>query len=451
MKENIWSNVLKTRIFFLIRFMFSLLIGMLYILISAFLQNFFVSTFGETTYNYIVGGLLSLFVGAIFCKYIGNLLFMFAKGWHVAALAYLPKIEEHKASVFDVGFRIFKKNLVSFGAVYGARTLLKSIYSEFKENLWDLVEGTPYISGLSKVADHPIVQHFAEDLLHYSFDASIFYLVRHSPKDINEIPKTLLTALKKYLYCLPKILMSSITTYILFRFLPAVLKLVIIILMFLNNGIVAGILITVLMYPIFYILDNTFFEPLTMMVFLSVYADSCEQDDENSAIVEAVDKVLKGSAIGTTAEKFKDVEENTKEDRSDKDNFVVNQRYAEPEVSGVNKGRMLTKEDLRKPTTNTPSKPKYTEDNKDKDNDDNDLLAMKEELEGSAFIPDNFEDFKMVDVEVPKFNHQDSGSTQHDSETIKNNDLDRIANIFNTSLFDPESGALSSLMGDDYD
>ena len=320
MSKYFRRNVRVTSVFFFVRFVFALVISLLYILIAAAVQYYFVKLLGESTFNYIVGGLLSLFFGVMFCHYIGSLAFMFAKGWHVAALAYVPKIVKSRAPAFDVGVRAFSKNLISFGAVYGVRALLTSTVTGFKTKLWDIADDIPYVALLKRFAEHPIVEYIASDVLHYGFDAAIYYLVRFPPEDVNEVPSTVLTAIKKYLYCIPSILLSSVQSYILFRFFPKMIKWIVIIWTFISQGFVAGILVIVLMVPVFYILENTFLDPLTMITFISAYAKQCDKEvDENSPIVQAVNSIIDGDDVGTTSDDFEDsMEEDEKSARSKK-------------------------------------------------------------------------------------------------------------------------------------
>lgn len=282
-----------TKGFLVLRLLVAVAVSLIYIFVAAGIQYAFVSFFGENTFNYIAGGLLSLFLGVLVCKGVGAIFFMFIKGWHVAALAYVDKIEEKGLSPLDVGVRAFFKNLVSFGAVYGVRTLLKNVLADFKVKLWEISDEIPYGATLRRFASHPITEYLAGDILHYAFDASIFYLVGNPPEELNEIPSTVLTAVKKYLYCIPSILISSVQTYLLFRFLPKFCKYMLLLWVFLTEGLIAGVLITVLMFPLFYIMDNAIFDPLTMMVFVATYSKKCNKDlDPNDPVVIAVEQIL---------------------------------------------------------------------------------------------------------------------------------------------------------------
>lgn len=264
-------------------------------MVAATLQHTYINIFGENKFNYITGGLVSLFIGVLLCNYVGDLLFLLAKSWHVCALAYLPKIMRTSAPPVTVGMKLFKKTFISFGAIYSVKLLLKNLYDGVSDKLWDILHDVPYLEGIGKVANNPIVKHVANDILHFGFDASIFYLVRHNsevktPQDAMPI---LTTALKKYLYVLPSIMLTSILSYVLFRILPEIIKWIIVMAIILTQGLVAGILILVLMFPISYIIENSIFEPLTMMIFLNVFEAKCDEDvDDSSSIVSVVNSLF---------------------------------------------------------------------------------------------------------------------------------------------------------------
>lgn len=299
MFDALRRNMKITVVFMAVRFAVTLLVCFFYLIVAAWVQWAFVALLGESTFNYIAGGIVSLVVGVAFCYYIGALVLMFVQGWHVAALAYADKIEKTGAFPLDVGRRAFRRNLVSFGAVYGSRALLKGVLSNFKDKLWTLSEEIPYGKQLKGFAQNPIVEHIAGDILHYGFDAAVYYLVREKPKNLEDVPATVLEAVKRYLYCLPSSMLSSISTFVLFRVLPKTIKVLIILSMFFTQGFVAGIFITVLMYPIFYILDNAVFDPLTMTAFLSAYAAKCDEEpDKDSVIYKAVNSILDDDGLG---------------------------------------------------------------------------------------------------------------------------------------------------------
>lgn len=303
MRSHFQRNLKTTSGFLLVRFVVSLFVAVVYIFVAAAIQYAVVKVLGETTFNYLVGGLLSLFLGVIICERGGALLFMFVRGWHVAALAYVDKIRKSHAPAVTVGMKAFAKNIVGFGAVYGVRLIAKNLLSDFKDKLWDLLQDVPYAQNLRGFTENPIVTHMAGDVLNYGFDATIFYLIKNPPENVGDTPATVIEGLKRYLYCLPSIMLTSIGSYILFRFIPQFLKYLIIIFVLVTQGILPGILITVLMWPLFYILSNTFFKPLTMVMFISCFSKECSKEvDKESKTVQFVDSILDGVDIGTSAD-----------------------------------------------------------------------------------------------------------------------------------------------------
>lgn len=281
--------------FFLLRFLVSIGVAIVYILVAAGIQYAFVGLMGESTFNYIVGGLLSLLLGVIVCNFGGAVVFMFVRGWHVAALAYAKKIYKSGASSITVGMKVFAKNIVGFGAVYGVRTIVRNVVSSFTDTLWDLLEDVPFVSNLKSISENPVVEHMAKAVLDYGFDATIFYLIKHKPEDMSEVPNTVIEGLKRYLCCLPSIMVTAVGTYVVFEVLPAIVKVLVIFGVFMTQGICAGILITVLVWPLFYILENTFFKPLTMMMFMTCFAAVCDKEvDSDSKVAQMVDSIING-------------------------------------------------------------------------------------------------------------------------------------------------------------
>lgn len=302
-------NVVTTSGFFLLRFLVTIVVAITYILAAAGIQYIVVSILGETTFNYIVGGLLSLFLGIAVCNFVGSLIFMFVRGWHVAALAYANKIRKANAPAVTVGMKAFAKNIVGFGAVYGVRAITRNLLADFKTSLWELLKDVPFAQNLQKAAENPIIERMANDVLNYGFDATIYYLIRHPADSLEDVPATVIEGLKRYLCCLPSIMFTSLSSYVLFGVAPKVVKWIIIIVTILTQGILAGVLLVVLMWPIFYILENTFFTPLTMIMFISCFADKCEEEiDPNSETAKFVESIIDGAGIGTSSDDMDDAE-----------------------------------------------------------------------------------------------------------------------------------------------
>ncbi len=298
MREAFKRNLRATAGFFGLRFVVCIGIAIAYLIIAAGIQFAFVSLLGESTFNYIAGGLLSLLLGILFLNLIGSLIFMFVRGWHVAALAYSKKILRSGAPAVTVGMKVFRKNLVSFAAVYGVRAVVRNLLSNFKDSLWELLEDVPLLCNLQSFAESPIVEHMARTVLDYGFDATVYYLIKHKPESLDDVPSTVLEGLKRYMCALPSIMATSIGTYLTFDVLPRALKIVLIIFVGMTQGVCAGVLITVLLWPLFYVIENALFKPLTMIMFLSCFAAKCEEEvDEESPVAKLVESILEGEYV----------------------------------------------------------------------------------------------------------------------------------------------------------
>ena len=289
--KQIQECVKATWIFFIVRFIASMLVGFIYIVIAAAIQYVFVTLFGETTFNYIIGGVLSLYLSVVVCAYVGRVLFMFIRGWHVAAIAYSDQINERNLPALDVGVTVFKKHFTSFAVVYGASVLIKKFASKGTEELWDLLKDVPYLCSLNKISKFPLVIHIGKDLLDTAFDAVIYYVVRYTKPGLLDDLSVFSKALRKYLCSLPSLLLSSLSLYFLCSVLPLALYLFTCFSLFWFNGFVAGILLNVLIYPIFYVIRHSLFEPLETIVLMSCFAKQCA-DNEDTQSNEFVERIL---------------------------------------------------------------------------------------------------------------------------------------------------------------
>lgn len=294
MMKQIRINLRATKVFFFVRFVLSLLIGFVYIFIAANVQYMFVSILGESTFNYIIGGLLSLMAGIAICGVLSRFVFMFVRGWHMAALAYATKILKRHLSPLDAGMTVFKKHFSSFAVVYGASVAMRKAADCAADNLWDLLEDVPFLGTLRQFADNPIVSKVAKDILDTAFDAAVFYAVKYTKPGIGDDVNVIGTALKKYLFALPQIVIGSLTSFLLFYIFPKIAAFMLILYMFLHEGFVAGILICVLLYPIFFILRNTFFNPMETIILISGFAKYCKEETEE---IEAENEGLYGTVV----------------------------------------------------------------------------------------------------------------------------------------------------------
>lgn len=323
MIKQIKLNLRATKVFFFVRFVFSLLIGFVYIFIAANVQYLFVSILGESTFNYIMGGILSLMAGVAICGLLSRLVFMFVRGWHMAALAYAPKIIKKHLSPLDAGMTVFKKHFSSFAIVYGASVAMRKAADCASDNLWDLLEDVPFLNSLRRFADNPIVSKVAKDILDTAFDAAVFYAVKYTKPGVVDDVQVIGTALKKYLFALPQIVIASLTSFLLFYVLPKVAAFMLILYMFMHEGFVAGILICVLLYPVFFIVRNSLFNPLETIILISGFAKYCKEETEESA---AENESVYGSIVNSILEELgldlggdSDDEEETDDDSAEND------------------------------------------------------------------------------------------------------------------------------------
>lgn len=298
MIQQFKKNLMATKIFFFVRFAVSLVVGLVYLLVAAGIQYIYVSWFGESTFNYIVGGCFSLYLGSLVCTYSGKLLFMFVRGWHMAALAFAKQIQKKNLPALDVGMTVFRKHFGSFAVVYGANMLIGRFIEKGTSELWKLLADVPYLCSLERFAKNPIVTRMAKDILNTAFDGVMYYIVKYTKPglgdDMNAIPE----AMRGYLYALPQVMVSSLTSYLLFYVIPKVLKWILIIYLIFTQGLVAGILLNVLFYPLFYLIQHSLFEPLQTVIMISCYSKHClEEPSDDSVYKGIIDKIIEGLGL----------------------------------------------------------------------------------------------------------------------------------------------------------
>lgn len=298
MIKNLIEGLWATKVFFFVRFVAALVVTLCYILVAAAIQNLFVSLFGETTFNYIVGGLLSLLGGASVCIVLGKLVFMFVSGWHIATFALYKQIQERNLPMMDAGIAVFRRNFTSFAAVYAIEHFVSKFSKEGAERLWELLKDVPYLGSLSRFANNPIVCRVSSDILSTSFDAMIFYLIKYSKPGISDDLSAIPKALKKYIFALPSILITSLSIYLLFYILPRILQWILFIYVLFHSGIVAGILQVTLLYPVLFLLRVVVFDPVERMALLTCFSDKCgDEVDENSVASQLVDSILESAGV----------------------------------------------------------------------------------------------------------------------------------------------------------
>ena len=376
MIKNLIDGLWATKIFFFVRFVASLVVVLCYILVAAAIQHLFVSWFGENTFNYIVGGSLSLLVGASVCIILGKLVFMFVSGWHIATFALYKQIQERNMPMMDTGIAVFKRNFTSFAAVYTVEHFVTKFSKEGAERLWELLKDVPYLGSLSRFVNNPIVCKVSSDILSTSFDAMIYYLIRFSrpgiSDDLQQIPK----ALKKYVFSLPSILVTSLSVYLLFYVLPRVLKWIIFIYILFHGGIVAGILQLTLLYPVFFLLRVVVFDPVERMALLTCFATKCTDEvDENSGASQLVNSILESAGVSDLfddGDSSSDAESNSSAEEDSDSSKESRAVASEPEVKfhvPVSVAAIQQRSDRRVPSTDLVDDA-TTGDSSDDDSDD---------------------------------------------------------------------------------
>lgn len=305
------ENFKVTWIFFLARFAASLVVGLIYILLAAAIQYMYVGFLGETKFNYIMGGIFSLMIGSLICTYLGKLAFMFVRGWHMAAMAFAGQIKARNLPPLEAGMTVFSKHFSSFAVVYGAQLLIGKLASKGVEYLWGLLKDVPILCNLERFAKNPIVSKVGKDILDTGFDAAMFYIIKYTKPGLGDDLAAVPKAIKRYLYALPQVMLTSVTGYLLFYFAPRLLKWGTFIYLVWHNGLVAGVLLCALTYPIFYIIQHTFFEPLESMLLISCYSKHCKDEPEDDSIYKSIiDSILSASGF---ADMFQDEEQEAKE------------------------------------------------------------------------------------------------------------------------------------------
>lgn len=292
MSKSLKEKIYYTKSFFIVRLLCAVANVILYFLMAAWSQYLFVGVFGENKFNYIVGGIISLLFCVAVCKFTGSILFMFIDGWHISALMYVEKIKKHSLSSLDVGFRVFKKYFISFGAVWALRSITKNVSSRAKDKLSELLKETSIGKFFADGKLNLVFDYIGNDILHYSFDSVICYIISLKDIDSSKIYDHILTGLKLYIRCLPVIVSSSIKTFLMFEFIPKICRIVLSLAILFTLGLSKGILILILLYPVSYLIDIVILNTLAMMVFIDgfcgIYKDIDDEDSNIDDIIEYI-------------------------------------------------------------------------------------------------------------------------------------------------------------------
>ena len=333
MLREIFELLWATKVFIFVRAVLAMIIAVLYLIVAAAIQYWFVSIFGESTFNYIVGGIFSLGAGIAICGSIGKFLFMFVRGWHVGAIVYSKQILERNLPALEVGMAVFKKHLTSFAAVYGISMILSKFTKGAVGKLWELMDDVPFVSSLKKVAEWPLVRRLGEDILNTSFDCIIYYLAKYSKSGIRDDFSKIPEILKTYLYALPGVAGTSIAWFFLSWVAPKFLRVFLCIYVF-KGGIVSGILLNVLLFPLFYVIANVLFEPIRTVLFLSAFAARCKEDPAEDCpymtIVEGIMEALGLDGVFEDAKQAMDEAKQEKKSRRRRRGDVEEEATSEP-------------------------------------------------------------------------------------------------------------------------
>lgn len=292
-------SIEATFAFFAERFVICIVVSVLYIFVAAAVQATLVGWLGQSTFNYIIAGICSMGVAIPVCGYLGALLLIIVRCRHVCALAYMNRIESEKLSAYDVGGLVFKKHLTSFGLVYGIAFFVEKAGNKLDDSLWELLDGVPLADQLKRISSWGFVRRIAKGVLRTAFDAVVYYLVRYTNGGIGDDGIASAKALRKYLYSMPSLLKTSVPTFLLVYTLPYVLHWFAITLLIAGEGLVGGILLSVLIWPLFFVLRKVVCEPVMTVALLTAYGNSCEEDlPEDSKVKSVVDSILESAGLG---------------------------------------------------------------------------------------------------------------------------------------------------------
>lgn len=350
LNDVIWKYLKATKVFIFTRFVFSLLLLVLYLICASMLQYIFVLVLGRTSFNYIVFGFVSLLISMIIFSYVNRFVMLLIRGWHVSSLAYVPKIVRNNLSALDVGMCAFNKNFPSFGLVIALYSIIKSTVVSFYDKFYVLMGNTTSMSNMKTHANSPIVEYIAKNILGYAYDMIVFYIIKHPISNYEESSELFQQLIKKYFCSVPDIIQENFKGIICCNFVSLCAKVFLIIYLFLSKGILLGLLLTFIMYPVFKLLDNVFVDSFMLLMFTKTFSEVCDKDYTESPIMEAITKVLDEEYFDEDVEETKqetvEVEENNKyinidseaEDKTDnslarKEDLVS---FSEEDLSNIN-------------------------------------------------------------------------------------------------------------------
>lgn len=268
--------------FIIVRLLTVLVVCAIYLFVAAQLQYWGVKLLGESTFNYIITGLLSLFVGVALCSFLGKWLLLLVNGWHIAALPYARSIIRGDVGAVEVGFYSFKEHFMSFGLIMGLNIVVSKLSGVLGAQIQESLRGNSIGNALIKLSKFPIFEKSVDNIVSAAYDCVVYYLVKYTEPGVADDPQGVAQGLKAYVFCLPKMIAASIGVYFCTETLPRIAGIIFTVFCVLEQGIVASIFIWVLVYPIWYLLYVTVLHPLYVAVVLGIYADKCKDIEEES-------------------------------------------------------------------------------------------------------------------------------------------------------------------------
>lgn len=277
--------------FFILRFLFAIIVILLYLILSSVIQKACIALLGDSIFNYIVFGLLSLLISIIASSYIGKLIFLFVNGWHIAALPYSSKINKKKLNALSIGFCAFKAHMSSFGIIFGVSIVVNKIAKKGVKIAKKVLNKYHWFAYLSNL---PVINYVIEKTFDSLYDCLIYYLVSYTKPGIEDDASAIFKAIRIYLISLPKILGGTFLLYIFTAVVPKILLLAYIILSIFTYGFIETLGFIVFIFPLSYLLDIILFRPIHTITVLNIFSKSCikaHEEEESKDIYSKLGKL----------------------------------------------------------------------------------------------------------------------------------------------------------------
>lgn len=274
------KSLLATWPFFIIRAIAVIIISVIYVIVATQIQYISISLLGESTFNYIVFGLLGLFAAAALCSYVAKAILLLVNGWHIAAIPYTNRIMRRDVSSISVGYYAFKAHFLSFGSIFGLSIAIKKISEAASSPIRKMLEKTALGVAILRFSNMPLFENTIKDMMSSVYDCVIYYLVKYTKPGIQDDAFGIFNAVKLYLYTLPKIIATSLSLYLATNIIPKVVIGIGCVSTFINRGIVDALTAVILAYPIWMVLNIVIFRPLYVVSVLGCYAATCEKHQD---------------------------------------------------------------------------------------------------------------------------------------------------------------------------